>query len=69
MTHLDLVYLMSKLSKHLSNSDKEHIILLKNIFHYMSNTLNLSLTFINNNSELNNLVKYINLNFIRVIDR
>ena len=43
--------------------------LLKNVFYYIFNTLNLSLMFINNNSELNNLVEYTNLNFAEAINK
>ena len=57
---------MSKLSCYLDNSDKEHLALLKTVFRYVSETLNIELTFTDNT--VNNLIKYTNTNFIRVID-
>ena len=45
MTHSDLMYSMLILSRYLSNSEKEHLALLKNVFCYMSGTLDIGLTF------------------------
>ena len=57
---------MSILSCYLDNSDKEHLALLKTVFRYISETLDIKLIFINNTA--NNLIKYTNVNFVRVIN-
>ena len=66
MTQSDLIYLISILSHYLDNSDKEHLTLLKTVFRYILETLDIELTFINNTA--NNLIRYTNINFVRAID-
>ena len=66
MTQSDLIYLILILSCYLDNSDKEHLALLKTVFRYISETLDVKLTFINNT--VNNLIKYTDANFIRAIN-
>ena len=57
---------MSILSCYLDNSNKEHLALLKTVFIYVSETLNIELTFTNNT--VNDLIKYTNADFVRAID-
>ena len=66
ITWSDLVYSMLILSYYLDNSNKEYLALLKTVFKYISETLNIKLTFINN--AVNNLIEYTNVNFVRAID-
>ena len=66
MTQSDLIYLMSILSCYLNNSDKEHLALLKTVFKYISETLDIELTFTDNAAD--NLIKYTNTDFVRAID-
>ena len=54
------------LSYYLDNSDKEHLALLKTVFKYISETLNVKLIFTNNTAD--NLIRYINADFAKVID-
>ena len=57
---------MSILSYYLDNSDKKHLALLKIVFRYISETLNVKLTFTNNTAD--NLIKYTDVNFAEAID-
>ena len=66
MTRSDLVYLILILSYYTNNFEAEYIILLKTVFKYISETLNVKLIFTNDTA--NNLIKYINADFIRVIN-
>ena len=66
MTWSDLIYLMLKLSCYLDNSDKEHLALLKIVFKYVSETLDVELIFTNNAA--NNLIKYTDADFAEAID-
>ena len=66
MTWSDLVYLMSILSYYLNNSDKEHLALLKTVFRYVSETLDIGLTFTDDTAD--NLIEYTDVNFVKVID-
>ena len=66
MTRPDLVYLMFLLSHYLSNLEKKHVSLLKNVFYYVSETLNLELTFRVNNSD--EVIKYSDADFTRAVD-
>ena len=66
MTQFDLIYSMSILSYYLNNSDKEYLALLKTVFRYVSETLDVGLTFTDDTT--NNLIRYTNANFVRAID-
>ena len=66
MTQSDLIYLILILSCYLNNSDKEHLVLLKIVFRYISEILDIELIFINNIAD--NLIKYTDTNFAEVID-
>ena len=66
ITWSDLIYLILILSHFLDNSDKEHLALLKIVFRYTSETLNVELIFTNNTAD--NLIRYINTNFTEAID-
>ena len=66
MTWSDLIYSISILSCYLDNSDKEHLVLLKTVFKYVLETLDVELTFTNNAAD--NLIEYTDVNFIRAID-
>ena len=66
MTQFDLIYLISILSHYLDNSDKEHLALLKIVFRYISETLDIELTFINDT--VDNLIRYTDADFAEVID-
>ena len=66
MTQLNLIYLMLILNYYLNNSDKKHLALLKTVFRYISETLDIKLTFTNNTAD--NLIKYTNVNFAEAID-
>ena len=66
MTQLNLIYLILILSYYLDNSDKEHLALLKTVFKYISETLDVKLTFTNNAAD--NLIKYTNTDFTEAID-
>ena len=66
ITQSDLIYLMLILSYYLNNSDKEHLTLLKTVFRYISKTLDVELIFTNNAAD--NLIRYINANFVEAID-
>ena len=57
---------MSILSYYLDNSDKEHLTLLKTVFKYVSETLNIELIFTDNITD--DLIKYTNADFAKVID-
>ena len=57
---------MSILSYYLDNSDKEHLALLKTVFKYILETLDIKLIFINNTAD--NLIKYTNADFVRAIN-
>ena len=54
------------LSYYLDNSDKEHLTLLKTVFKYILDTLDIELIFTNNT--VNNLIRYTNADFVRVIN-
>ena len=54
------------LSCYLDNSDKEYLALLKTVFKYVSETLDIELIFINNT--IDNLIRYTNTDFVRAID-
>ena len=66
MTQSNLIYSILILSYYLDNSDKEHLTLLKTVFKYISETLDIKLIFINN--IINNLIRYTDVNFTEVID-
>ena len=66
MTWSDLIYLMSILSCYLDNSDKEHLALLKTVFRYVSETLDVELIFTNNAAD--NLIEYTDADFAETID-
>ena len=66
MTHSDLVYMMSILSKYLSNSEKKHLALLKNIFYYVSDTLDISLMFMS--EDTSNVVGFMISDFTEVVN-
>ena len=66
MTQLNLIYLILILSYYLDNSDKKHLALLKTVFRYISETLNVKLTFTNNTAD--NLIKYTNADFAKAIN-
>ena len=66
MTQPDLTYLMSILSCYLDNSDKEHLALLKTVFRYVSETLNIELTFTDNTTD--DLIEYTDADFAEAID-
>ena len=66
ITESDLIYLMSILSCYLDNSGKEHLALLKTVFRYISETLDVELTF--TDDAVNNLIRYTNADFVKVID-
>ena len=57
---------MSILSCYLDNSDKEHLALLKTVFRYISEILDIELTFTNNTAD--DLIKYTDVNFVEIID-
>ena len=66
MTQSDLIYLISILSYYLDNSDKEHLALLKTVFRYILETLDVELTFTNNTAD--DLIRYTNADFAEAID-
>ena len=66
ITQSDLIYLMSILSYYFDNSDKEHLALLKTVFKYILETLDVKLIF--TNDTVDNLIKYTDANFVRAID-
>ena len=66
MTQSDLIYLISILSCYLDNSNKEHLALLKTVFKYILETLDVKLIFINNT--VDNLIKYTDADFAEAID-
>ena len=66
MTQSDLIYLISILSYYLDNSDKEHLALLKIVFRYISETLDIELTFTNNAAD--DLIRYTDADFAEAID-
>ena len=66
ITWLNLIYLILILSCYLDNSDKEHLVLLKTVFRYVSKTLDIELIFTNNAA--NDLIKYTNADFTKAID-
>ena len=66
MTQSDLIYLILILSYYLDNSDKEHLTLLKIVFRYISETLDIELIFTNNAAD--NLIKYTNVNFAKALN-
>ena len=66
MTQSDLIYSMSILSCYLDNSDKEHLALLKTVFRYVSETLDIELTFTNNTAD--DLIRYTDADFAEAID-
>ena len=57
---------MSILSCYLDNSDKEHLALLKTVFRYISETLDVELTF--TDDAANDLIRYTDADFAEVID-
>ena len=57
---------MSILSHYLDNSDKEYLALLKTVFRYVSETLDIELTFTNNAAD--DLIRYTNADFAEAID-
>ena len=66
MTWFNLIYLISILSYYLDNSDKEHLALLKTVFKYVLEILDIELIFTNNAAD--DLIKYTNADFTEVID-
>ena len=66
MTQLNLIYLMLILSCYLDNSDKEHLALLKTVFRYISETLDVKLIFTDNTTD--DLIRYTDADFVEAID-
>ena len=66
MIQSNLIYLISILSYYLDNSNKKHLALLKTVFRYISETLDVELTFINNIA--NDLIRYTDTDFVEAID-
>ena len=66
MIRSDLVYSMSLLSHYQSNLEKKYISSLVNIFHYISKTLNLELTFSDDSSD--EVIKYSDADFAEAVD-
>ena len=66
ITWSNLIYLMFILSCYLDNFNKEHLTLLKTVFKYISEILDIKLIFTNNVTD--NLIKYTNADFAEVID-
>ena len=66
MTQSDLIYSMLILSYYLDNSGKEHLALLKTVFKYISETLDVGLTFTDDTA--NDLIKYTDADFAEAID-
>ena len=66
MMRPDLAYSMFLLSYYLSNSEKKHILLLVNIFCYVSGTLNLELTFSDDSSD--EVIEYSDADFAEAVD-
>ena len=54
------------LSCYLDNSSKEHLTLLKTVFRYISETLDIGLTF--TDDAANNLIEYTDADFAEAID-
>ena len=54
------------LSYYLDNSDKEYLALLKTVFRYISETLDIELIFTDNAAD--NLIRYTDTDFVRAID-
>ena len=57
---------MFLLSHYLSNSEKKHILLLANVFYYVSETLNIGLTFSDDDSD--KVIEYSDTNFTEAVD-
>ena len=66
MMRPDLAYSMSLLSRYLSNPGKEHVSLLANVFHYVSGTLDLGLTFSDDSSD--EVIGYSDADFAGAVD-
>ena len=66
MTHPDLAYAMLILSRYLSNPGKEHLALLKNVFRYVSGTLDVGLTFMS--EDTSDVVGFTDSDFAGVVD-
>ena len=66
MTQSNLIYLILILSYYLDNSDKEYLTLLKTVFRYISETLNVKLIFTDN--IVDNLIRYTDADFAEAID-
>ena len=66
ITQSNLIYLMSILSCYLDNSDKEHLALLKTVFRYILETLDIELTFTDDVAD--NLIRYTDADFTEAID-
>ena len=62
----DLTFLIFLLSHYLSNLEKKHILLLANIFYYISGTQNIKLTFSDNDSD--KVIKYSDTDFTEAVD-
>ena len=66
ITQSDLIYSISILSHYLDNSDKKHLALLKTVFRYISETLDIKLIFTDNAAD--DLIRYTNADFAEAID-
>ena len=66
MTQPDLAYLMLILSCYLGNPGKEHLALLKTVFRYVSETLDVGLTFTDDAAD--DLIGYTDADFAEAID-
>ena len=66
MTQSDLTYSMLILSYYLDNSDKEHLALLKTVFRYVSETLDIELIFTDDAAD--DLIEYTDADFAEAIN-
>ena len=66
MTHSDLAYSILILSRYLSNSEKKHLALLKNIFHYMSGTLDIDLIFMS--EDTSDVIEFTDSDFTKAVN-
>ena len=66
MTYSDLAYVMLILSRYLSNSEKKHLSLLKNVFCYVSDTLDIDLMFMS--EDTSNIVEFTDSDFAEVVN-
>ena len=61
------MYMILKLSRYLSNSEKKHLALLKNIFYYMSDTLDIDFMFMS--EDTSDIIEFTDSNFTRVVNK